>query len=92
MARCESCNEWVDCDKCCDYEKELKDLKEWNRNLVEELDSGDRVSRLLAERDKLRDLLFRSRSVIDELMGDTDLDDDESKEFVLMQEINKVLK
>ncbi|MDH5415280.1 MAG: hypothetical protein OEW87_14175 [Flavobacteriaceae bacterium] len=50
------------------------------------------TSKVEAERDKLRDLLFRSRSVIDELMGDSDLDDDENKEFVLMQKISEVLK
>jgi len=44
------------------------------------------------ENKELRELLFRSRSVIDELMGDTDLNGDDSKEFTLMQEINEVLK
>jgi len=40
---------------------------------------------------RLHELLQRSRSVIDELMGDSDIDDDESKEFLLMQDIAGVL-
>ena len=47
---------------------------------------------LRKENQKLSDLLSRSRSVIDELIGDTDIENDDSKEFVLMQEISKVLK
>lgn len=50
------------------------------------------TTKVEAERDKFKDLLLRSRTVIDELMGDTDLDDDDSKEFILMQEISEALK
>jgi hypothetical protein len=51
---------------------------------------GDTME-LEKENEELRELLFRSRSVIDELMGDTDIEDDTSKEFALMQEIAGVL-
>lgn len=60
--------------------------------LIIQRDLVGEVMELEKENEKLRELLFRSRSVIDELMGDTDIADDDSKEFVSIQEINKVLK
>jgi len=47
---------------------------------------------LRKENEKLRELLRRAQSVIDELIRDSDIDDDESKEFLLMQDIAEALK
>jgi iron-sulfur cluster repair protein YtfE (RIC family) len=58
MARCESCNEWVDCDKCCDLEEENRRLDQEGLHLLHAANEvGQKLEKLEEE---LQDIKQRS--------------------------------